>query len=164
MQAFKGDSIIPMFISGPWMVKPILDQAPELEGKWATAVLPKKLNNVSNLGGSNWSVFQYTKQKDAALKFIAYMSKSETQVEWMKLANAMPAAKAAWDDPFLKENTYLTVFGEQMNNAQAMPLLKPWEELSQNYLTTYEKIYRGGEDVQKSLDDFNQKSEEILSK
>jgi multiple sugar transport system substrate-binding protein len=164
VQAFKGDAILPMFISGPWMVKPINDQAPELKGKWATAVLPKKLNNVSNLGGSNWSVFQYTKQKDAAMKFIAYMSKSETQIEWMKVANAMPAAKAAWNDPFLKGDSNLKVFGEQMNNAQSMPLLKPWEELSQSYLTTYEKIYRGGADVQKSLDDFNKKAEVILNK
>jgi multiple sugar transport system substrate-binding protein len=164
VQAFKGDAIIPMFISGPWMVKQINDQAPELKDNWATAVLPKKLNNVSNLGGANWSVFQYTKQKDASLKFIAYMSKAETQVEWMKLANAMPAAKVAWNDAFLKENKNLNVFGEQMKNAQSMPLLKPWEELSQNYLTTFEKIYRGGDDVQKSLDDFNKKAEEILSK
>jgi multiple sugar transport system substrate-binding protein len=45
-----------------------------------------------------------------------------------------------------------------------MPLLKPWEELSQNYLTTFEKIYRGGADVQNSLEDFNKKAEGILSK
>jgi multiple sugar transport system substrate-binding protein len=127
-------------------------------------VLPKKQNNISNLGGSNWSVFQYTKQKDAALKFIAFMSKSDTQIQWMKLANAMPAAKAAWNDPFLKENANLKVFGDQMNNAQSMPLIKPWEELSQSYLTTFEKIYRAGADVQKSLDDFNKKAETILSK
>lgn len=40
--AFKGDGILPMFISGPWMIKLINDQAPELAGKWATAVLPAK--------------------------------------------------------------------------------------------------------------------------
>ncbi|WP_274648476.1 sugar ABC transporter substrate-binding protein [Paenibacillus humicola] len=164
VQAFKGDAIIPMFISGPWMVKPITEQAPELNGKWATAVLPKKENNISNLGGSNWSVFQYTEQKDAALKFIDFMSKPDMQIEWMKLADAMPAAKAAWDDPALKSNPYLSVFGQQMNDAEPMPLIKQWEEIAQSYLSTFEKIYRGGEDVQKALDDFNKKAEETLSK
>jgi multiple sugar transport system substrate-binding protein len=164
VQAFKGDAIIPMFISGPWMVKPINDQAPELKGKWATAILPKKKNNISNLGGSNWSVFQYTKQQDAALKFIAFMSKPETQIEWMKVANAMPAAKAAWNDPFLKDNANLSVFGEQMKNAQPMPLVKPWEAIAQNYLSTFEKIYRSGADVQQSLDEYNKNAEQTLSK
>jgi multiple sugar transport system substrate-binding protein len=164
VQAFKGDAIIPMFISGPWMVKPIKAQAPELEGKWATAVLPAKENNISNLGGSNWSVFQYTKQQDAALKFIAFMSKPDMQIEWAKLADAMPAAKAAWEDPFLTGNDKLSVFGEQMNNAAPMPLIKSWEEISQSYLSTFEKIFRGGADVQKSLDEFNKKAEEALSK
>ncbi|MBB6672112.1 sugar ABC transporter substrate-binding protein [Cohnella nanjingensis] len=164
VQAFKGDAIVPMFISGPWMVKPINDQAPELKDKWATAVLPKKENNISNLGGSNWSVFQYTKEQEASLKFIDFMSKPETQIEWMKLANAMPAAKAAWDDPFLKENTNLAVFGEQMKNAEPMPLIKAWEEISQNYLSSFEKIFRGGADIQKTLDEFNQTAAAKLGK
>lgn len=91
--AFKGDGILPMFISGPWMIKLINDQAPELKDKWATAVLPKKENNLSSLGGSNLSVFQYTEHKEEALKFLAYMSKPETQLKWLELSNSLPSTK-----------------------------------------------------------------------
>ena len=164
IQGFRGDGILPMFISGPWMVKMINDQAPELKGKWATAVLPKKENNISALGGANLSVFQYTKHKKEALKFAAYMSKPETQLKWMKLTNSLPAAKEAWKDSSLQEDPNYKVFGEQMEASQPMPVIKEWEEIAQTYLKSFEQVYRGGKDVQKEMDDFNAKAEEILSK
>ncbi|MGX1900703.1 sugar ABC transporter substrate-binding protein [Thermolongibacillus altinsuensis] len=163
VQAFRGEGIIPMFISGPWMVKIINDQAPELKGKWATAVLPKKENNLSVLGGSNLSVFQYTKHKDAALKFIAYMSKPETQLKWMKMTNSLPAAKEAWKDKSLQEDPYYKTFGQQMENAKPMPMIKQFEEIAQTYLKSFEKIYRSGANVQKEMNEFNKKAEKILS-
>lgn len=161
--AFK-DGILPMFISGPWMVKLINDQAPDIKDKWATAVLPAKENNLSVLGGSNLSVFQHTKNKDAALKFIAFMSKPETQLKWMEITNSLPAAKKAWEDKSLQENQYYKTFGEQLKAAKPMPMITQWEEIAQTYLKSFEKIYRGKADVQKEMDEFNKKAEEILSK
>ena len=162
--AFKGDGILPMFISGPWMIKLINDQAPELKGKWATAVLPKKENNLSSLGGSNLSVFQYTEHKEEALKFLAYMSKPETQLKWLELSNSLPSTKKAWEDEALTTDPNLKIIGEQMNNSEPMPVIKPWEEIAQNVLSTFEKIYRGKAEVQEELDSFNAKSEQILNK
>lgn len=162
--AFKGDGILPMFISGPWMVKIINDQAPELKGKWATAVLPAKENNISTLGGSDLSVFQYTKNKDASLKFLAYMSKPETQVKWLETTNSLPANKEAWNDKSLQEDPLYKVFGEQLKSAQPMPVIKPFENIAQTFLSSFERIYRGGANVQKEMDDFNKKAEDILNK
>jgi multiple sugar transport system substrate-binding protein len=164
IQAFRGEGIVPMFISGPWMVKLINDQAPELKGKWATAVLPKKEHNISALGGSNLSVFQYTKHKDASLKFIAFMSKPETQLKWMEMTNSLPSTKEAWNDKTLQEDPLYKTFGQQMEASQPMPMIKQWEEIAQTYLKHFEKIYRGGTDVQKEMDEFNKKAEKILSK
>jgi len=162
-QAFR-TGMIPMFISGPWMIKLINDQAPDIKGKWATAVLPAKENNISALGGSNLSVFKYTKHKDAALKFIAFMSKPDTQVKWMKMTNAMPAAKAAWSDPALKNDKNYQVISQQMEHSKPMPLITEWEEIAQTYLKSFEQIYRGGADVQTVMNDFNKKAEQILNK
>ncbi|OMF37999.1 ABC transporter substrate-binding protein [Paenibacillus sp. FSL H8-0548] len=162
--AFKGDGILPMFISGPWMIKLINDQAPELKDKWATAVLPKKENNLSSLGGSNLSVFQYTEHKEEALKFLAYMSKPETQLKWLELSNSLPSTKKAWKDEALTTDSNLKVIGEQLNSSEPMPVIKQWEEIAQSVLSTFEKIYRGNADVQKELDSFNAKSEQILNK
>ncbi|MDN4525827.1 sugar ABC transporter substrate-binding protein [Fictibacillus fluitans] len=164
VQGFRGEGMLPMFISGPWMVKLINDQAPDLKGKWATAVLPKKENNLSSLGGSNLSVFKYTKQKDASLKFLSFMSKPETQLKWMKMTNSLPSAKKAWEDKSLKENKFYTTFGEQMKDSKPMPVIKQWEPIAQAYLSSFEKIYRGKTTAKKEMDVFNKKSEELLNK
>ncbi|MBM7693793.1 multiple sugar transport system substrate-binding protein [Peribacillus deserti] len=164
VQGFRGEGILPMFISGPWMVKIINDQAPDIKGKWATAVLPAKQSNASTLGGSDLSVFQHTKNKDASLKFLAYMSKPETQVKWLEMTNALPANKEAWSDKALEENEFYKVFGQQLENAQPMPVIQSFEKIAQTFLSSFEQIFRGGKDVQDELNSFNKKAEEILSK
>jgi multiple sugar transport system substrate-binding protein len=159
-----GSGITPMFISGPWMIKLINDQVPDIKGKWATAVLPKKQNNTSALGGSNLSVFQYTEHKDEALKFLAYMSKPETQLEWLKLTNTLPSTKKAWEDPSLTNDANYKAIGQQLAATEPMPLIKPFEEIAQNYLASFEKIYRSNANVQQEMDAFNKKAEQILNK
>lgn len=76
------------------------------------------------------------------MKFLDYMSKPETQLKWLELTNSLPSTKKAWEDPALTSDANLKVIGEQMNASEPMPLIKPWEEIAQNVLTTFEKIYR----------------------
>ncbi|MCY1691568.1 hypothetical protein OVA29_13450 [Exiguobacterium sp. SL14] len=67
VQAFGAkEPNVPMFISGPWMINLINDQMPGIESKWGTAVLPKKENNISFLGGANLSIFESSSKKDQA--------------------------------------------------------------------------------------------------
>lgn len=161
--AFKGDAIVPMFISGPWMIKLIQEQAPELDGKWSIAVLPKKENNISSLGGSNLSVFEYSENKDAAAKFVAYMAKPETQLKWMELTSSLPANTKAWEDEQFATDNY-KIIKEQLDTALPMPVMTQWAEISTNYLKHFEKIYRSNADVQKEMDEFNKSAEKSLSK
>ncbi|PZE22242.1 sugar ABC transporter substrate-binding protein [Paenibacillus xerothermodurans] len=161
--AFKGEGIVPMFISGPWMIKLIQDQAPELDGKWGIAVLPKKENNISILGGSNLSVFEYSETKDAAAKFVAYMSKPETQLKWMEATSSLPANTKAWDNELLTTDNY-KIIKEQLDTAQPMPVMTQWAEISKNYLKHFERIYRSNADVQQEMDQFNQSAEKSLGK
>ena len=154
-----------MFISGPWMVKAVNDTVPDIEGKWATAVLPSgKENNFSSLGGSNLTIFEHSKKKDQAAQFIDFMVKKENQLKWLELTNAMPTVKEAWNDEKLAGDPLYQVFGEQMENSRPMPLIPEFEEIAQNYLKHFEKIYLGGEDVQSELDAFNTETEKVLSK
>lgn len=162
-QTFPGEGMVPMFISGPWMVKMINDQAPDLEGKWATAVLPTgSENNQSILGGSNLSVFEHTKNEDAALKFLAYMSKPETQVEWMNLTNSLPAANKAWENEELANNQLYATFGEQLQTARPMPTISEFEQIAQTFLSSFERIYRGQTGVDEELEAFNEQAKKIL--
>ncbi|EAC2955723.1 TPA: sugar ABC transporter substrate-binding protein [Listeria monocytogenes] len=163
-QSFGGDGIVPMFMSGPWMVNTLKDTAPDIDGKWATAVLPKKENNESSLGGANLSIFKYSDKKDDALKFMDYMSQPDVQLSWLKDTNSMPARMDAWEDDMLKNDPYYKVFGEQMKTAEPMPLIPQFEEIAQLYGKSWEQIYRGGADVQTQMDTFNDQVEALLKK
>ncbi|MFD2117459.1 extracellular solute-binding protein [Paenibacillus yanchengensis] len=152
--AFK-EGILPMFISGPWMIKLIKDQAPEIDGKWAISVLPKKENNTSLLGGSNLSIFEYSQNKEAAAKFIAFMSKPETQIKWMDQTSSLPATTKAWENDVLKNDENFKVIGDQLNAAQPMPVITEWMPISETYLKYFEVIYRNNADVLEQMKLFN---------
>lgn len=164
-QTFSGDdAMVPMFISGPWMAKTVKDTVKDVDGKWAIATLPKKENNISSMGGSNLTIFEYSKKKDDAAKFIEFMARPENQLEWMKLTDALPTALKAWEDDSLKSDPVYSVFNEQLQNSEPMPLISEFEEIAQNYLKHFEQIYLGGANVQKEMDAFNQESETTLNK
>ena len=163
VQAFGAkDPNVPMFISGPWMINLINEQMPGIESQWGTAVLPKKENNISFLGGANLSIFESSSKKDQAAKFIAYMSEPETQTAWMEMTKSLPSTKEAWKNDTLQNDEKLKTFGEQMKAAHPMPLISSWEKVSQTYLQSFEKMYRGDAAVDKEVEVFQKKAETIL--
>lgn len=70
----------------------------------------------------------------------------------------------AWENEALTKDPNVKVIGEQLNSSEPMPLIKPWEEIAQNVLSTFERIYRGKSEIKKELDSFNAKAEQILNK
>lgn len=164
-QTFSGDdAMVPMFISGPWMAKTVKDTVKDVDGKWAIATLPKKENDVSSMGGSNLTIFNYSDRKDDAAKFIEYMARPENQLEWMKLTDALPTATKTWENDELKNDPIYSVFNKQLNNSEPMPLIPEFEEIAQNYLKHFEQIYLGGQEVQSEMDAFNKETETLLNK
>ncbi len=160
-QAFK-EGILPMFISGPWMIKP-LNEA-NIEGEWGVATLPAKKTGTSFMGGSNLTLFENSKNKDAAVEFISYMMDEENQMKWLEIADCLPSTKVAWENEALAGDEILSVFGEQINDANSSPMLKPWESIAQELNATLEKIFVGGEDLDKALGELDTKVESLMSK
>ncbi|WP_018133517.1 sugar ABC transporter substrate-binding protein [Effusibacillus pohliae] len=162
-QAFK-QGIKPMFVSGPWMVTLLNKQLPDLKGKWATAVLPGNQTNTSFVGGSNLSVFNFSKNKDDSVKFIAFMSKPENQLEWFNISTDLPAHQQAWKDSKLKDDPILATFGEQLKNAQSTPLIKNWTAIEKATADALEKIIVGKQDIQSTLDQLNEQVKANMKK
>lgn len=161
VQAFK-DGVKPMFFSGPWMINILNDQAPDLEGKWDVAVMPEKESNTSSIGGSNLSIFHNSENVDESLEFLSYMNEVDTQLEWLEISNTLPSRVKAWDDPKLSENKMLATFGEQLKETKAAPQLKEFEKMAQELLSSIERINVGGADLDKELDDFSKKANELI--
>lgn len=163
-QTFGSTGIVPMFISGPWMITAITKDAPDIEGKWATAVLPKKENNMSSTGGANLAMFESSKNEKNGMKLIEFLARPENQLTFFKNSNSLPTSHKAWEDPILAEDEKIAVFGEQLKNSEPMPMMKEWEEISQAYLKVWEQIYANGADTQKEMTEFNKQTETILGK
>ncbi|WP_258871623.1 sugar ABC transporter substrate-binding protein [Halobacillus trueperi] len=161
VEAFK-DGSKPMFFSGPWMINIINDQAPDLEGKWATAVMPTKETNTSSMGGANLSIFESSDNVEGALEFISYMTDVETQLSWLEESNTLPSRTEAWEDPVMQENPMYATFGEQLENTKPGLQTEQFERIAQELLAHIERITVGGADVEKELEEFNQEAQSLI--
>lgn len=163
-QSFGGDGPVPMFISGPWMMAGIKSDAGLKDSQWGVATLPAGKNgNVSNMGGGDLAIFNYSKNKSNAMKLLKFMSKKENQLTYYKNSDSMPTLKSAWSDKSLSDEK-IQVFRKQLDNSKPMPLIKQWDQIGVNYLKYWEQVSLNKADPQKTMDSFNKQTEELLNK
>lgn len=138
------------FVSGPWHVGILRDVGGDdfITDELALAPLPEGEQEASFIGGSNLSVFSDTDNRDAAWKFVQWLSEPETQVEWYATVNDLPAVEAAWEDPSLAEDELLAVFGDQLDSAVAPPSIPTWEQVASVIDTQLELLCKTAADPQ----------------
>jgi multiple sugar transport system substrate-binding protein len=154
----------PMFFSGPWHIGLIKDAGgADIEGKWAVAPIPKKDSSTSFVGGSNMVVFKDSKNKDAAWAFLQYLSDPATQVKWYQEATDLPAVQSAWDDPTLKDDKDVQMFGQQLSETKAPPAIPTWSEVADAINQTMEKVTTGDESPEQGAQEMQQQAESIGS-
>lgn len=152
----------PMFFSGPWHLSLIRDAGgAELEGKWAVAPIPAKVSSTSFVGGANLVVYKNSENKDLAWAFVQYLSDPATQVAWFSEVTVLPAVAAAWDDPTLKSDPNVAMFGEQLKSTMAQPAIATWSEIAAGLNSTLEKMTTADMDPQAAADEMQQLAEAI---
>lgn len=140
------------FMSGPWHVGILNEQGgPGFASKYAVAPMPTGKSSTSFIGGSNLAVFKDAKNRDAAWKFLAWLSKPAVQVQWYKTVSDLPAVQSAWTDPALSADPILKVFGEQLKSAKSPPAFPTWDQVAAVFDTEMEKVCVGGEDPAAAL-------------
>ena len=152
----------PMFFSGPWHLGLIKDAGgADIEGKWAIAPMPTKVSATSFLGGSDLVVFKESDNKDAAWAFVQYLSDPATQVDWYNEVTVLPSVQAAWDDPALKDDPNVAMFGTQLQDTKAQPATQTWTELASSLNSTLEKLTTGDMTPQEAADEMQAQAEKI---
>jgi multiple sugar transport system substrate-binding protein len=152
----------PMFFSGPWHLGLIKEAGgAKIEGKWAIAPMPSKVTSTSFIGGGNLVVYKDSKNKDLAWKFVQYLSDPKTQVAWYADVTDLPAVPAAWDDPALKTDPNVAMFGEQLKSTQAQPAISTWSEIADALNSTLEKMTTGTMTPQQAADEMQKAAEKI---
>jgi multiple sugar transport system substrate-binding protein len=134
------------FLSGPWHVGILNDLGgPGFADKYAVAPMPMKKSATSFIGGSNIAVFKDARNRDAAWKFLAWLSRPDVQMKWYKMSTDLPAVQSAWQDPSLSGDANLSVFGTQLKDAKAPPSFPTWEQVAAVFDTEMEKVAKAGE-------------------
>jgi multiple sugar transport system substrate-binding protein len=127
----------PMFFSGPWHISLIKDAGgADFEGKWAIAPMPKKETGTSFVGGSDLVVFKNSDNKDAAWKFVEYLSSPAVQQKWYETVSDLPSVESAWDSGELATDEKLSLFGEQLKDAKTPPVIPKWEQIAADVVNT----------------------------
>ncbi|HEY8721656.1 sugar ABC transporter substrate-binding protein [Pengzhenrongella sp.] len=135
------------FVSGPWHMGILKDAGNK---DFTVAPLPAGKQKASFMGGSDVAVFKSAKNRDAAWKFIQWLSKPETQVAWYKTTSDLPAVSSAWDTGALATDPQLKVFGTQLKSAVAPPSIPNWEQIAAVIDTELEKVCKSGLDPQQA--------------
>jgi len=167
-QAFA-EEYFAIYISGPWNIKEFKKwMTGNLADKWMTAPLPS-LNSdsigVSLAGGASLVISKNSKKKEAAWKFIEFLSLPKTQLKFYELANSLPAVKPAWEDPLLQNDPYLIAFYTQFHSVVPTPKIPEWEQIAFSKLQQYAELAaRNSLTVNEALQNMDKDVNVILEK
>jgi multiple sugar transport system substrate-binding protein len=152
----------PMFFSGPWHIGLLRDAGGAgFADKMGLALMPKKATATSFVGGGNMVVYKDSKNKDLAWKFVQYVTDPKTQVAWYADVTDLPAVQSAWDDPALKSDPNVAMFGTQLKDTQAQPAISTWSEVATAINATLEKMTSGAMDPKAAADEMQKQAEKI---
>lgn len=152
----------PMFFSGPWHMG-LIDEAggKGFEDKWAIAPMPADDSNTSFVGGGDLVVFKQSENKEAAWKFVEYLTTPEVQAKFYEIAADLPSTKAAWELPALAKDERLKLFGEQLEAAKSPPAIPKWGEMETMLNTELDRIMTSGTSPEEATQTLQEKAEAI---
>ncbi len=156
----KGD--IGAFVSGPWHMGILREQGgDDFEGKWAVAPMPKEEAGTSFTGGGDLVVFKKSKNRDAAWKFVDFLTQEAQQQKLYELVGSLPAVKSAWETGELSTDPFLKTFGTQLEDAKSAPAIATWEQVAAELDDAIEKVSLGKEDSAAALKTADDKANAI---
>jgi multiple sugar transport system substrate-binding protein len=121
---------VAMIISGDWLLKRIRLEKPGLN--FTTTLLPDIWNNppitgTSFLGGEFLAVNEATENREAALRFVDFITSPESQIRFCKASGmACPSSRVAQEDEHFQSDPHLQTFIRQANHAKHPPVDPDW--------------------------------------
>lgn len=141
---------VPMFIGGAYEVGEFAKiGGPDFASKYATATVPAKKSGTgtSFVGGSDLVVFKHAKNPDAAWKLVKFLSQPDVQARWYRMTGDLPASPEAWENPALRDDPKLAVYGRQLKSVASPPASTRWAQVQETASVQMERLTTGGADV-----------------
>ena len=114
---------IAMLMAGGWLVGELMTQFPDATGKWAVAPLPQDQRCATTIAGDHAVIFEQSENKEAAYKWIEFISAPDNMVELNVGTPDYPSAllpprQSLLDDPTLYETRpYMQGFKDNLECA-----------------------------------------------
>jgi multiple sugar transport system substrate-binding protein len=111
---------VAMMFAGGWLVGELMTQFPDATGKWAVAPLPEDARCATTIAGDHLVIFAASENKEAAWKWIEFISKPDSMIEYNVGTPDYPSAllpprQSLLDDPTLYETRdYMQGFKDNM--------------------------------------------------
>jgi len=120
------DGRIGFIISGDWLLKRI-DLEKRNINLLSTLIPGTKFPGNSFMGGEFLAISSQSKQKEAAMKLIRFITSPENQVRFSKAnRSANPSSKTAQDDPYFSSSIHLRSFITTLRTAKHSPVDPDW--------------------------------------
>ncbi|MEW6710252.1 MAG: extracellular solute-binding protein [Candidatus Riflebacteria bacterium] len=149
-------------VSGPWMASDLKKAANRLKNEWAAAVLPADKHNSSFLGGSNLVIFKDSRHKEAALKFLVFLSRPDIQAKWYEISSDLPANLKTYERPEIKDDQLLKIFKEQMNSSRVPPSGHEWTNFWEKTYTKLEEFEESNQPAREFAAQMNSTMAEVI--
>jgi len=157
-----------IYVSGPWNLGEFAARLPKaLAGAWATAPLPApdaEHPGVSLAGGASLAIAARSPHADAAWQWIEYLSEPAQQAAFYRLVGDLPARRAAWDAPELRDDPHLRAFAAQLAHVRSTPKVPEWERIASAIGEHVEATIRGRATLDATLASLDHEVDAILEK
>ncbi|HEY3365581.1 MAG TPA: ABC transporter substrate-binding protein [Symbiobacteriaceae bacterium] len=158
-----GAGKIAMKVSGPWDMAHYKQDFPKLN--FGVALIPKKTQYASNIGGENLVVYKSTKNPEAAFKAIKWLTNVENSAKFAKVTGNFPVTLKAQEDPKWSSDPNMKVFAEQMKYALSRPQIDEWLKINDELLgSILDDMVQKGKDPKPLLDDAAAKANALIKK
>jgi multiple sugar transport system substrate-binding protein len=114
---------VAMLMAGGWLVGELMTQFPDATGKWAVAPLPTDARCATTIAGDHVVIFTASKNKEAAFKWLEFISAPDHMIELNVGTPDYPSAllpprQSLLDDPTLYETRpYMQGFKDNLECA-----------------------------------------------
>lgn len=148
-----------MMINGPWCVKPIRDEVPDLN--WRVAPLPGRKKQASAMGGVDFGIMKGG-NADAAWEFIKWLYKPERIAEFWHTFGTLPLMpKIAETAPYWKGDPVFEAHLEQMKYAAPRGPHPKWPQISAAIYNAMQEALTGVKTPERALKDAAKRVKEI---
>jgi multiple sugar transport system substrate-binding protein len=139
------------------------DGSSKVAGKFAVAPLPGESGpGVSTLGGHNYGISKFTKNKKSALEFIKFMVSEDRQRANLEATSQAPTWASLYDDAALvKKFPYLPVLKASITTAKKRPEAVKYQQVSTAIQDAAYAALKGDKTSDQALKDLQTALEEL---